>query len=86
MARRKKYPLVMVKWIDSATTHGWQHPEELEQIGPAEITSFGLLVRETKYFIVISTSETNAYGTVAHPMAIPRVAIRKLRRIKRPDA
>ncbi len=67
-----------VEWDDSCTTFGWQPPEAK---GTSRITSIGLLVKEDEREIILSTSRSE-HGRVLDQVAIPRSAIRSMRKVK----
>jgi len=80
----KPYPIVMVRWIDSASHRGWYRPDELKgNVGIVEIVSIGFLVQETPSHISISTCETSEHRSSCDPLAIPRGAILARRYLSR---
>lgn len=76
-------PKIYVEWIDSAALRGWQHGSTLteSETDLCKIVSIGFLIRESKDYITISTSVSSG-GSTMDPLTIPKVAIKKLRRIK----
>jgi hypothetical protein len=79
-ARSKpKQDIVMLTWLDSANTSGW-HPED--ESGPVTIKSIGLLVNETREFIVISTSKSDQ-GRYMDQLTIPRSVVKKIQVFQR---
>ena len=74
----KKLKLAYVQWEDSATDPGWSPPHDDERFW---IKSFGILVREGKKTVTLSTSKSPG-GNYVDQITIPRSAIRKMRRVK----
>lgn len=67
--------IVFVEWVDSARTSGWCSPEKDE---PLMIHSIGLLVRQTKDLITISTSRC-AGGNFVDQLTIPMCSVKRIK-------
>jgi hypothetical protein len=67
-----------IEWTDSCTILGWQPPEEK---GVSHITSIGLFVSENSEEVILSASRSE-HGRVLDQVAIPRSAIRTMRKVK----
>ena len=73
---------IYIEWVDSCSTHTWMYPEDYDG-KPISIRSLGLLMKETKTAITISSgvSETGKY---AEPFTIPKAVIKRRVSIKFP--
>lgn len=87
MAKSKPYPAV-VTWRDSACSNGWR---DLDEVGPPlTIRSVGWVIRESRTEVVLSahycSDETEKIRVVPHAdcMAIPREAVKSLKKIRLP--
>lgn len=78
MQRTPRPEVRYIEWTDSCTTFGWQAPETK---GVSHITSIGLFVAENSEEVIISTSRSE-HGRVLDQVAIPRRAIRVMRKVK----
>ena len=69
------YKPIMLTWLDSEATPGWQYAP---QVKPQEskIHSIGWLIKETETAVMISTSVSENNG-VMDALTIPKVAIVK---------
>lgn len=67
----KEPKYVLLKWLDSATTLGWQG---IDEQGPAKIESIGWLVHDAKETLTISTSK-NQFGKFLDQLVIPKACI-----------
>lgn len=78
----RKTPKVYVEWIDSYAQHGWRHEDDLgnSQTFDSRIVSIGFLIKDTAEFITISNS-VGTGGSINDPLTIPKVAIKKLKKI-----
>ena len=72
---------VVLEWMDACGKHGWTDVKDAASI--TRIVSVGLLVKETKKAITISTSYSPQFGQVDSPMTIPRTAIKKMKKLSR---
>lgn len=70
--------IVYIEWIDSISQSGWRHDTAP---GDMMIKSAGILIKETKEFITISTSSAGA-GSFESPLSIPKCAISERKTIK----
>ena len=69
-----------IEWVDSYYTAGWKN--RVADLPDADtITSVGIVVRETKQSVTISTS-VSSFENVVDPLTIPKRAITKRTRIK----
>lgn len=71
-----KIRLASVQWEDSCSSSGWEHPHEDKRF---LIRSFGILVREGKKSVTISTSRSSQGDRYMDQLTIPRSAIRKMK-------
>ena len=76
---KKKFRLVEVTWIDSAFNQGWRLPKFY--VPPAECKTVGYLTHDEKDFINVAMN-VNDEGGWGEAMAIPRVCVRKIRRVR----
>lgn len=70
---------VFIEWVDSHSTSGWELTHEPKDLA---CISVGLLVQEYPDRIVIAQSHAAANGEYCDFMEIPRVAVKKLRRLR----
>lgn len=68
-----------VEWIDSCTTFGWRGPDP---DGVTRIQSVGILVKQNKREVTLTTSKSMNTGNVLDQISIPRCAIRSIRKVK----
>lgn len=66
---------IIIRWIDSssATVAGWTRLKDWD-MSPATCTSVGILVKETKHNIMISSAVAST-GQIQSPHVIPKCAI-----------
>ena len=79
MAKLDKYPKVnpvMVKWIDSMGTGGWENHGESRM----EITSIGHMVRKTADRVTIVQSKSHYNRN--EQLEIPMVAVKSIKKLK----
>jgi hypothetical protein len=87
MAKKKRYPLVWVVWLDSTFfkgTSAWLTREEArrEAKGPVPTCqTAGFLVHEDKYGLTVALS-INQYGGVADFIKIPRECVQSVHCLK----
>lgn len=86
---KKKLEVVAVTWIDSYHSGGWRGSDELPPIDHeviSECLSVGFLVERGKKFIRLALS--NDYpsqpgvGRYGHFISIPRVAVKKIKKVR----
>lgn len=81
-----KWPLtklVEVEWTDSCTEGGWNsHSAYLDRAQPTICRSIGYLLVKTKEKVVVVQTMSLSTGHVSDSMAIPIVAVRKIRFLK----
>ena len=74
---KSKHKIVKIVWNDSASYHGWQSKQEVEEIGAKleEVVTIGFLIKETKqvYVIAHSTDYDKSYCGV---LEIPKVCMK----------
>ena len=71
--------IVEVEWIDSCRTDGWHDQQDF---GPALCRSAGYLLAKTEDKVTLALSLGDDTEHVCQTMTIPRVAVRKIRRLK----
>jgi hypothetical protein len=76
-----KLKAISIDWIDSQTSYGWRQFDAREDGPPCKIKSIGWLVGETKDTVSISHA-CSQNGNFADFMTIPRVAIKKIKKVK----
>ena len=69
--RRKKFPLVMIEWVDARNDSGWETFHDSKACGLATCVSVGLIIEKTKEKIVLVTS----WGTDDWALANGRLVI-----------
>ena len=74
-------PIVYVEWRDAYSKSGWIGESELDNDLP--VTTCGYLVWESVKSIAVSSS-VGSNGTAGDPLVIPKSAITKRRRVRRP--
>lgn len=67
-----------VTWIDSCVNNGWRFDDDFPK--PSKVKSIGYIIKETKKYIVLTSSKSDVNSYVG-PMAIPRSAIIKMEKI-----
>jgi len=79
VAKRRKSPIVYIDWVDSCgIAPPWMNADQTVPI--ERVVSVGYLHVRTKESVVIVQSIGTSH--VSNPMAIPRRAITKMRRMK----
>ena len=73
--------LVEVEWIDSVHGSGWEN-REVDDTPDMIIRTVGWIAQRTKRYLKIAASVNGANKQVCGVMSIPRVSIRRIRRIK----
>ena len=76
-----KLPVVRVAWIDSASTHGWQRPEDLKGTGLNKVETVGFLFRNNKKEIHVLQSVDGSHN-FGERMAIPRSCVQSVKRLQ----
>ena len=81
---KKHHSMVLVSWIDSQATRGWQHFEKADQ-RPSRCESVGYLLSKTKESVVLAQSRTLDRDALpwGELLTIPRGAVRRIRRLER---
>ena len=84
--------IVEVEWEDAATTHGWQHKDQLLNCAE-QCRSLGYVIEDNERYILLTESETSdtekepREGIRPYPygcsILIPRSAIRKVTELRR---
>lgn len=79
----KQSKILMITWIDSCSSNGWQQPAEAKA-RISECQSVGFLVEETKDAIALALSRTTQEGFAPYAdiVSIPKVAIKRKRVIR----
>lgn len=81
MAWPKVMPVVWIEWEDSCSHSGWQDADDAcrdHAAGPMICQSVGWLLHQDAQQLVVAQSR-NEHGQVADRIAIPRVAVRRIR-------
>jgi hypothetical protein len=76
---KAKRILAHVTWIDPQSHVGWFDLEAVLEMKAAVVHSVGLLVRESKGYIALSTSICEN-GDIADPLIIPKKLIVKMKK------
>lgn len=77
-----KRKAVYLEWLDSASAPSWNYKDEMQK--PQTIVSVGWVVSEDDQAITITTSESSTGHACHSPLSIPKVAIKKRRRVVAP--
>lgn len=80
-----KWPLpklVEVEWVDSCTAGGWRSRASYLEEGPTICRTIGYLLHKDKQKIVVIQTQSSSTGHVSDSMAIPVVAVKKMRVLK----
>jgi len=75
--------MLLIEWIDSK--HGqctWEYLENVPMRSASIITSVGFLIKEDKVSIMLGCSHNDLVTQVSHVLTVPKIAIRKRRRLK----
>lgn len=72
--------IAIVEWTDASWDSATVTPDEIEPL--AVLSEAGWLVREDRDSITLALELCEADGTCRHTVSIPRVGIRKLRKIR----
>lgn len=79
-----KHPLVLVEWVDSCTTAGWQF---VSDISPTAKTCFsvGWIYRQSKQVVQLAASagmtDSDGFDQVQGGITIPRGAIIRIKKL-----
>ncbi len=73
---------VLVRWVDSASCHGWLKLDEISAEA-CEIETVGLLVRRNADVITVTTSISDE-GLVNDPITIPMKSVRDIQTLVLP--
>ena len=77
----RKFPLVLVNWVDSCSWHEWQSPESAAKAGPTQCRTVGWQITGTKKSISVVQS-VNECDDVSETWIIPRSCVRRIRRLR----
>lgn len=81
---RSRRPIYYVEWEDSETWSGWGKPEKFPK--PGLCTTVGFLVCEERRYLVFASSHDGDNSSVNCIIRIPKVAIRRKRKMRDPNA
>ena len=70
---------MLIEWVDSSGCSGWHHFDEGDRI--SRCVSVGILKYEDDEQIILISSRSD-YGNVADSIAIPKVSIKRIRRLR----
>lgn len=73
----KSYKII---WQDAFHRLGWMYLKDITEDAP--ITTFGILVKESKTHYIIAGSKTHNYGFLNGIMGIPKSVVIKVTEIK----
>ena len=87
--KRDKLQLVVVDWVDSASTRGWRGKKEtaVQDSGTTECSTGGFLLARDKKCVRIAQNKHNTYLSdgyedhVGDIMAIPTQCVRRIRKL-----
>lgn len=79
-AKTTKWKLKRVRWVDSATSAGWQVSKR-EIYVPVECETVGFVIAETPEYIAISATVADSFHDTTDVMSIPKCAIRKIEKL-----
>lgn len=89
MADRNLPEVWEVEWVDSSAGHGWNKNAEARQTQPDVITTVGFLLETDSKQVVICPStvhmpesEYNNHARFECPAAIPKCAVRRMKRMR----
>lgn len=72
------HPLLLIEWIDSCSTRGWNPPANISR-APTHCFSVGWLLEETSHVVLLVASAgltpQDDFDDVAGQITIPKVAI-----------
>lgn len=75
--------MVEVFWVDSAFHRGWtNHETKRKEMSAAECRTLGYLVENGKACVKVAHSVDADNESFADAIAIPRVAVRRIRSVK----
>lgn len=79
----KKPVIMFVEWVDSCGSPGWRSERDIET-EPAICQTAGFVVAESKTALTIACSRNTTEGHTPYNdcIAIPKVAIRRKRRLR----
>lgn len=78
----ERYPLAIVRWVDSAYTRGESATGDLPTEG-LEMISAGFLVRETPDAITLALDRHLHDDAWRFVLTIPRVSVRNVKKVRR---
>jgi hypothetical protein len=74
------YPLIEVEWLDTFTSGGWKHPEQIRSDTMPLIHSVGYLIQDTEERLVLVQQVSDA-GYVAEAVFIPKGMVKRVNAI-----
>jgi len=80
----ERLPIYYVEWEDSESWSGWSKKDRFPESNLCTTVGF-LVAEEERYFLFAGSNDGIINGYVSEVMRIPKVAIRKKRRILYPD-
>lgn len=79
-AKTTKWKLKRVRWVDSATSAGWQVSKR-EIYAPVECETVGFVIADDKESISISATIADVAHDTVDVITIPKCAIRKIEKL-----
>lgn len=73
---------VWIEWIDSMHTAGWADRDLCESKKLSNCKTLGWLIKETKDIFIIGLSFDNQTDSFGQLLTIPKVAVKKVRKLK----
>lgn len=68
-----------VVWIDSCASNvSWSFKDEIQEVEPIEIVSYGVLVKESDEYIVLAQNFGTNPRQVCNLMTIPKGCVKKI--------
>ena len=74
-----KQPTVLVRWIDSTTTHGWGQTAT-DDHEPVTCETAGFLIKEANGYI--SFAQNRGPSKVGEVISIPKACVKRVRRLR----
>ncbi len=81
--KQKKYQVVEVKWVDSASRDRWHELSDDDK--PSEIRTVGFMVRKAKSHITVCHSYDEDGNDIIAAISIPRGCINSIKRLSCSD-
>ena len=79
--RQAKLPLVEVEWVDACSKAGWRPRKEYIEQAIVPCRTAGYLVASNRKQVVVVQSLSDTSGHVTDGIVIPRVSVKKIRRL-----